>query len=127
MSSGAGWYSGLLSKTIGPIYTAATGVVDPWTIESEALRQAEDNLKAQGIDPGKASTDQWNVEKATAQAEIEKTIATTAGPCPGVKANDAMGGLLCSLQKFGVYVVIAIVILSGVYLYGKKLEGGGAL
>lgn len=127
MSSGAGWYSGLLSKTIGPIYTAATGVVDPWTKESIALKQAEDNLRAQGIDPATATADQWNVEKTEAKAEIDKTISSTPGPCGGVKPDDAMGGLLCSLQKFGIYVVVAIVILSGVYLYGKKLEGGGAL
>lgn len=125
MSSGAGWYSGILSKTVGPIYSAVTGVPDPWTKDALAQKQAEENLRAQGIDPATASADQWNAEKMVASAEIENAVATASGPCTSVKANDPVGGLLCSIQKAGVYVIIAVILLAGVYLYGKKLEGGG--
>lgn len=119
----AGWYSGILSKTAGPIYRAFTGVVDPWTKNLIAMQQAADDLRAQGItDP---TSEQYAAATNTALADVNSTISTAPGPCTGVQANDPMGGLICSFQKLGIYVMIALAVLIGVYLYGKKLEGGG--
>ena len=122
----ASGYNVIASDTLGVLWRAVSGTVDPWTKNVLAAQQADANLQAQGIDPASATADQSVTEFNAAKAQIDSTISQASGPCPGVAANDFFGGLLCSVKKLGTYALLAVAAILGVYLYGQYLAGRGS-
>jgi hypothetical protein len=116
----------VLAWTVG-LPWKVSGTVDPFTKDSLAHQQAEENVRAQGLDPNDPAN---NVPLTQAEADalnnIDQTVATTPQPkidC-SKPSGDLLTGFYCSLKKFETYIVVIAILLIAVYLGGKYLDRG---
>lgn len=116
------WVDSVLSNSVGFVFRAATGNVDPWTLNQQKEDLAASTAQALGPD----ATD---ADIATAQAQAENQIDSY------LKANDAhpdqagvrLPGLgvvgspefLAKLEKI-VYGLIAVGALVGVFYFSQR-------
>jgi len=116
------WYDTVLSNTVGVAFRAATGNVDPWTLQAQKDQIAADTKQALGPD----ATD---AEIATAQVKAQTEVDSY------LRKNDAhpdqagvrLPGLgvigtpefLAHLEKV-VYVLIAIGGIAGVFYFSQR-------
>src|SRR5258708_6639329 len=116
-------YNTIAANTLG-LFWKLGGSVDPRRNDNLAIQEAHDNLGANGLDQATVDQATYQAEIDTAKVSVEESVKSSAQPCPGVLPTDVLGAWKCSLSKFGVYIVAGIVVIGGVYLYGKKLQGG---
>jgi hypothetical protein len=100
----------ILGNTVGVLWRAGSGTVDPWT-KANQIETETQSLIAAGMDPAAAA--------AKAQADVTGALsAESADP------TQAQNGLSASLSKFRNYIILAVVVVAAIYLGGKYLEGG---
>jgi len=118
------WYDGVLSNTVGVAWRAASGTVDPWTLQQIKDQTASDIAQASGpdADPATLAADQ-----AQAAAEIDQNL-TSEGTHPSQAGLNlpglgvvGSGEFLAKLEKI-VYGLIIVGAVGGVLYFGAKYK-----
>ncbi len=116
------WYDTVLSKTVGVVYRAASGNVDPWTLQNIKEDAAAANVQALGPD----ATD---AEKAIAQAQASQAVdsylmSVDAHPDQAGIRLPGLGVIgspdfLVKLEKL-VYGVIAVGAVVRLFYFSRR-------
>jgi hypothetical protein len=114
------WYDSVLSNTVGVVYRAASGNVDPWTLANIQEQQAADIAQALGP----------NASPADIAAAQKNSAAAIDNYLTGIDANPNQAGLrlpglgvvgsaqfLANIEKVIYGVLILGAIAGGFYLY----------
>jgi hypothetical protein len=116
------WYDSVLSNTVGVVYRAASGNVDPWTLQAQKDQVAADTKQALGPNASDADV-------AAAQANAQNGIDTYL---MSINAHPDQAGIrlpglgvigtpefLAKLEKV-VYGLIAAGALVGVFYFSQR-------
>jgi|SRR5579859_2695036 len=117
------WTDTILSNTVGVLYSARTGQVDPWTLANEKEQIAADTKQALGPDATDADV---AVATAKAQGEVDSYLKSIDAhpdqPCgirlPGLGCTDSPE-FLAKLEKI-VYGLIAVGAVIGLFYFSQK-------
>ena len=108
-SGGPSAYNSIMGNTVGFLWRAATGTVDPWTKANIVAGGSADGAQAAG--PNATPQQKASAAQATVDA-IDNTLISL-----GADPSQAAVGLRNSIEKSLIYIAIVIVIFLGVYGY----------
>jgi hypothetical protein len=120
----ASWYDSVLSNTVGVVYRAASGNVDPWTLQAQKDDLAASIKQASGPDADPATV---AAAQAQAQQEIDSyLLKTDAHPSQAGIRLPGLGTIgspefLAKLEKI-VYGAIAVGALAGVIYFAAQYK-----
>lgn len=116
-------YNDIAAWTLGLPWKLA-GKVDPFTQANLQNQEAEDLLKAQGIDPAQASQAEIDAANAQAEQDVSTTVDTT--PSASIDCskpdNSILTGIYCSAKKFESYIILILILTIAIYLLGKHFS-----
>jgi hypothetical protein len=116
------WTDTILSNTVGVVYRAASGTVDPWTLQAQKDQTAADILQASGpnADPAQVA-----IAVAQANSSIDANLLSQgAHPdqagvrIPGL-GNLGSAEFLAKAEKIVYGLIVVGVVFGGVYFYSQ--------
>jgi hypothetical protein len=120
------WTDTILSNTVGVLYSARTGNVDPWTLANQKEDLAAATARALGPDADPADVAAAQAAATQQQDDYLKSIDAHPDQACGLRLPN--GTCLNSPEDFLkaaeklVYGVIAVAAIGGVIYFGLKFK-----